>query len=346
MSKEERNPKIAAVWVDSFLGLQYKYKSALIRAAEDADAFRQALAACPESLPAPDGREWELLAEKGIEAVPIWDARYPERLLHLPEPPLVLYARGNLSLLGERCLAIVGSRRTPGQVLRFTEDAARELSRRFAVVTGIAEGADKAAIRGSLDRGRTVCVLPLGFGAAERGGDAALAEKIAERGLLITERPYRAVYEKNTYYLRNRVIAALSEGVLVAGAGKKSGALITANYALELGREVFALPYGVGAVCGEGCNALIKAGAALVTDPQDVYDAFHMTDYRQEDVYEGLGPAEREVLAAVREEGQITSEELAARAGLPLSELLPALSLLELKGRVVRLAGNVIKSVK
>ena len=347
-SNTRENAIIRSVWVDSHIGLQYKYRSALVRAAEEKGEFENALRLLPvevrNALSHGEADEYALLQEKGITPIPIWDVRYPQKLLHLSHPPLVLYAKGNLSLLEEEAIAVVGSRKIPKDAKQLTKTVAEDLSRRFAIVTGIADGADKAAIEGSCSRGKTICVLPLGFGSVEASGDRALVESVARSGLVLTERAYRTVYDNGAYPMRNRVIAGLSDGVLVTGAAAKSGALITAEYALEIGREIFAFPYSPSVTAGEGCNALIKAGAGLVTSARDIFDAFHYVDYTERED-EDLDETERAIVTAIREEGHLSAEQICERCTVQLWELLPALSMLELKGKIVRTSDGRYQAV-
>lgn len=347
MSKEKFSGKSAAVWVDSSPGLQYKYKSALVAAAREEETFAKALSALPSAeralLDADPGAEYRFLLGKGIEPLPMWDERYPERLTHLSRPPLVLYARGNLGLLGERVFAVTGSRKTPPDMLALTERAAEELSGRFAVLTGISAGAERAALRGAAERGRAICLLPMGFGHAESAERWAVTHA-AERGLVLAEKPYRAVYDGGVYPRHSRLLAALSEGVLIAGADRKSGALAAAEAALELGREVFAFPYHPSAHMGEGCNDLIRAGAGLAVSGGDILSALGFpegaTDFRA--LPQGLAGR---IYAALRESGGMTADRLAEELNAPFSELISALSMLELDGRAARLPGNVYKAV-
>lgn len=347
-SNTRENAIARSVWVDSHIGLQYKYKSALIRAAENEAEFENAFLNLPATLKdafvSDVTAEYAFLQESGIVPIPIWDEKYPQKLLHLSHPPLVLYAKGNLSLLEGEAIAVVGSRKIPKDAKMLTKTVAEALSRRFAVVTGIADGADKAAIEGSLSRGKTICVLPLGFGSVEGSADRALVEKVARSGLVLTERAYRTTYDNGAYPMRNRVIAGLSDGVLVTGAAEKSGALITAEYALELGRDVFAFPYSPSVTAGEGCNALIKAGAGLVTSARDIFDAFHYVDYTERED-EDLDETERVIVTAVREEGHLSAEQICEKCAVQLWELLPALSMLELKGKIVRTSDGRYQAV-
>jgi DNA processing protein len=207
------------------------------------------------------------------------DPRYPARLLELTDPPPVLFARGDLELLNRPAVAIVGARRASGYGL----GAARRLASGLAgagvvVVSGMALGIDAAAHAGALDGG-TIGVLGCGIDVVHPPRHGALYEKVAARGLLVSEflpgdpaLPYH-------FPQRNRLIAALALGVVVVEAAQKSGSLITAEHALDLGREVFAVPGPIDHETSAGPNALIRDGARLVMGVQDILDELHLSPH-------------------------------------------------------------------
>ena len=278
------------------------------------------------------------LAAKGFFAVTLASADYPEALRAIPDPPIALFCAGRRELLGMRKFCIVGARLLPAWAQAAGKAIAGELSRTFAVVTGIAEGGDRAAVDGALPSGNLVCVLPCGPDVDYPAAHAALRREIAKRALLVSEYPLGMRAQKFSFHARNRILAGFSQGVLVLAAGEKSGTLITADRALAYGREVFALPHNAGAAQGVGCNALIKQGAYLCTGAQDIFDAFGMQ-------YEGtpapsLTPQEERMLAALRLAGEEHAAALAQRLGLPVWEAQATLASLELKGLAVRAGGN------
>ncbi|NLP61125.1 DNA-protecting protein DprA [Paraburkholderia sacchari] len=207
------------------------------------------------------------------------DPAYPPRLLTMPDPPPLLYVTGRLDLLHTRSLAVVGSRSATPQAL---EDAAR-FARTLAaagvtVVSGLALGVDGAAHEGALDEpGGTVAVTGTGADLVYPAAHHALAAQIAERGAIVTEWPLGTPARSANFPQRNRVIAALVEGVIVVEAAMRSGSLITARLANEMGRDVFALPGSVHAPLSRGCHRLIKEGAQLVETPEEVLEALRFT---------------------------------------------------------------------
>lgn len=350
-TKEEK----AAVWLDSF-GLDLTKKQKLYRLAGGFYPLAARFSALRKGIEEIVGAEHaadmerslaaqgvrgllEEYAQKGVTCVSYPSALYPEELRHIPDPPLVLYCKGDTSLLGTRKFAIVGSRRTRPQTLRQTERFAAGLARAFTIVTGLAEGGDTAAALGALAVGKAICVLAYGFDYVYPACNADLLAKVVEKGLAVSE--YRPQESVRNYHFpaRNRIIAGLSEGVLVVSAGAKSGTRTTADSAYLYGRDVFAFPYDIGISSGVGCNALIKEYAKLADEIVDIAAAFgiNLTEAAEEEP--PLTPAERAVLAAVGEE-TAHIEEIAARAGIPAHELAVPLTMLQMKKKIVACGGN------
>ena len=192
------------------------------------------------------------LSSRGITCVTIKSPDYPELLKNTPAPPLVLYCKGRAELLRGDCFAVVGSRRTPAGTLAACKKISGELAQKFTVVTGIADGADTAAIQGAVGSGNIICVLPGGHDYIYNSSNAALIKEVEQKGLTISEWSPKTPVQKFMYSVRNRIIAGLARGVLVVSAPKKSGALITAGYAADYGREVFAFPPFAGRKLGRG----------------------------------------------------------------------------------------------
>ncbi len=280
----------------------------------------------------------DILEKKGYFAVTLLSEDYPESLKAIPDPPLLLYGMGNRELLKKRKFCIVGSRNTLPHAEKQGKMIAEELSEKFVIVTGLAEGGDCAAIDGALKSGNLISVLPNGLDECYPAAHASLKKLIGRTGLLLTECPLGERVKKYSFHARNRILAGLSEGVLVISAGARSGTLITANHALEYGRDVFAFPYNVGSVQGVGCNELIKKGAYLCTDSEDIFSCYGMTAQKRQPVE--LTPEEERMLTVLREAGELHSAALAERVGVKVFEASATLSSLELKGLVVKSGGN------
>lgn len=275
--------------------------------------------------------------EKGRFCVTVVSADYPEALTQISDPPFVLFGAGNRELLKERKIAIVGSRIIPPWAEATGREIAEELSARFAVVTGLAEGGDSAAIAGALQSGKLICVLPNGLDECYPASHANLKERVRKKGLLLSECLPGEKVRKYSFHARNRLLAGLSEGVLVLSAGAKSGTLITANRALEYGRDVFALPHNANVKQGEGCNALIKAGAYLVTEAKDILQNYGFTPEKR--TKETLSVEEKKVLSALRD-GDKHITEIAEETGMRIYEASALLTALEMKNLVVRAGAN------
>lgn len=265
---------------------------------------------------------------------------YPRLLREIFDPPLVLYVKGSLAS-EELAVAIVGARAATAAGSALSSAIARELARAgLTIVSGFARGIDTAAHRGALEAGgRTVAVLGSGLDRVYPAENASLVSRVAERGAVVSELPMDCGPKPGNFPRRNRIIAGWGHGVVVVEAGQKSGALITAALALEAGREVMAVPGHPTVAGAAGTNALIRDGARLVRNAEDVTLEL------------GLEPppkpaADREtggsgLLAALRVDKPATLEELAERSGRSLPELLAELTELELAHRVRRLPGSL-----
>ncbi|MDN7518805.1 DNA-processing protein DprA [Burkholderia sp. AU45251] len=212
----------------------------------------------------------------GNALVTLNDPAYPPRLRDLHDPPPLLYVKGRLDLLHARSLAVVGSRHATPQGLADATRFARELSDAgLPIVSGLALGIDGAAHRGGLDgRSGTVAVIATGADLVYPARHRALAHEIAAHGAIVSEWPLGTPARAAHFPQRNRLIAALAIGALVVEAAPRSGSLITARLANELGRDVFALPGSIHAPLAQGCHALIRDGAKLTAAPLDVLEEY------------------------------------------------------------------------
>ena len=268
---------------------------------------------------------------------------YPSEWKDLQDAPKKLYALGDISLLRERKFAVVGSRRTPQNGLKLGLEIAKSLSQAFVIATGVADGGDTAAIEGALQgSGKVVCLLAGGFSALPQY-NLTLLERVAKKGLILSPHPFETEIRAFSYEYRNKLLAKLCDGVLVLGAGEKSGALITAKYAQAYRKPIFALPYPPNSSSGAGCNGLIKRGGYLTESAQDIAEKYgvDLTEKKQEFT---LSDDERKVYEILRE-GEAHVTELAAGTGIPVFRLRAMLSALEVKGIVVSLGGNRYSAV-
>jgi len=226
-------------------------------------------------------KEFDLIQKHDLEILTLNDTAYPENLKNIYDPPPVLYIKGTLSPQDKLSIAIVGSRRASFYGLNSAEKFAYELaSMGFTVVSGLAYGIDTQAHKGALKAGnRTIAVLGSGLAKIYPAENKKLAGEIAQHGAVISEFPIQEEPRRQNFPCRNRVISGLSMGVLVVEAARNSGALITADFSLEQGRDVFALPGKIDSQTSFGTNSLIKQGAKLVASVEDILEELNLTGF-------------------------------------------------------------------
>ena len=219
-------------------------------------------------------REAEQARQLGAAFLTIHDAAYPKILKEIFDPPLLLYARGDLGLLGELAVGIVGTRRPTAYGKAMAERLATDLAARgLVIVSGMARGVDSAAHQGALKTGgKTIAVLGTGMDVPYPAENKKLHAEIAEKGLLLSEFPLGSFPAPQNFPIRNRIISGLSLGVIVVEAAQYSGSLITARLAMEQNREVYGVPGSVTNKNSWGPHILIKQGAKLVEDWKDVVE--------------------------------------------------------------------------
>lgn len=286
------------------------------------------------------------LERVGARIVSFWDENYPPILRTIYDPPPLLYFRGKFP--GAEALAMVGSRRASPQGLRLTETMAAEIAGcGITVVSGLARGIDSAAHRGALAaQGPTVGILGCGIDTIYPPENKRLFHQMVEQGGLLSEYPPGTLPLPGHFPGRNRIISGLSRGVVVIEAAVGSGSLITADFALDQGREVFAVPGSVFAKVAEGVNRLLKDGAHVVTDSRDILE--HLWPETQivarpvcgeAGREESLDGPAREILRLIGAE-PVQVDELARKSGLTPPNLSDILLNLELLGAVEQLPGK------
>ncbi|ERJ13501.1 DNA-processing protein DprA [Haloplasma contractile] len=216
------------------------------------------------------------LQKQNIKIITIEDKLYPEPLRHIFRPPIVLYYMGDLNLLNKPIIAIIGSRNYSLYGKKVTEHLTKELIKnKIVVISGLAYGIDTIAHRTAINNlGKTISVIGSGFFHIYPKGHEKIAKEIAERHLLISEYPPHEAPVRSHFVFRNRLISALSSGVLVVEAKMKSGTMITVDYALNQGKQIYAIPSNLFEENGKGTNELIKEGAKVVTNIYDILEDF------------------------------------------------------------------------
>lgn len=281
------------------------------------------------------------------------DATYPPRLRQLHDPPAALFVRGNVRAMEAPCVTIVGSRRSTGYGRRVAGELAAEAVRAgWTVVSGLALGVDGAAHRGALEAGGvTVAVLGGGPDRAYPRAHQGLMDQLLERGAVLSEYAPGVTPRKHHFPRRNRILAALARRVVVVEAAARSGALITAGLAADMGADVWAVPGSIYSPCSRGTHGLLEDGAIPVTSLDAWRDSLGVPDcdlptaaVRDFSDQLELGPeaedAAGRVWAALEGEA-LPLETLSARCGVGLGELLPLLTRLELQGWIRRDPGPV-----
>ncbi len=287
--------------------------------------------------------ELEHITQAGYSVLTWADEGYPDRLREIPAPPPLLYAWGELAPADRWAVAVVGTRRMSAYGRSVAEELTRELAAQgITVVSGLARGVDGTAHRAALEAGgRTLAVLGSGLDVLYPPEHRGLAEAIAECGAVLSDYPLGTEPEPGNFPPRNRIISGLSLAVLVIEGGANSGALITANFAAEQGRDVFAVPGNINVPTSEGTNRLIRDGAHPLLGAQDVLEALNLElAVRQEVVQQALpeDPTERKLLESLSKE-PTHIDDLGAEVGLSSSEVAASLALLELKGHVRQVGG-------
>lgn len=295
--------------------------------------------------------ELRRVSEFGCHILISTDEDYPELLRQIYDPPIVLYVKGRLSAQDKNAVAMVGSRMTT----HYGIEVARKLAYQLAyvgvtVVSGGARGIDTAAHQGALSaKGRTVAVFGTGINRVFPAENAELFERIAANGALITQFPFNRNADKQSFPIRNRIVAGMTLGTVVVEANLTSGALITAHMAVEQGRQVFAVPGRIDSPRSKGCHELIKKGAKLCEGAEDILSEFEYlfpASNRPPGASEtGQLPAltlsenEQKVYDAITDESTI--DEIIRRSGLPSSAVSVSLLGLEMKRLIRQLPGKV-----
>ncbi len=325
-------------------------RSALLRVRNIGEETAEAISTWEKKVDLPG--ELKRIQDFGCQVLIQTDADYPEMLRQIYDPPLVLYAKGALTARDKNAVAMVGSRMTT----HYGIESARKLAYQLAyvgvtVVSGGARGIDTASHQGALAaKGRTICVLGTGINLVFPPENRDLFVRIAENGAVITQFPFNRNGDRQSFAIRNRIVAGMTLGTVVVEADANSGALITANFATEYGRQVFAVPGRIDSPRSKGCHDLIKQGAKLCEGAEDVLSEFEYlfpgSNRPPSPGETGVLPAlelsenEQKVFDALNHE-ESAIDEVIRRSGLPSSAVSVALLSLEMKRVVRQLPGKL-----
>jgi len=295
------------------------------------------------------GKEIERIEAEEVTVLTPLDEKYPSLLKHIFDPPGVLYVKGELSE-DEIGIAIVGTRR----VTHYGKDQAKRIATYLAmqgvtVISGMAMGVDGIAQNNAIDSGgRTIAVLGCGVDVVYPPINKKLYSKIIENGAIVSEFPMGTQPARENFPRRNRIISGMSKGVVVVEGGMKSGALITATYAANQGREVFAVPGQIDKKMSEGPNELIRNGATPVTDPAQIIDMLGIPELAEDkrrkvkDIAKDLQGPEK-VIFKLLDYDPINIDKIARKAKMESNHVMGILLNLELKDLVQRLPGSNFK---
>jgi len=301
-------------------------------------------------------KELAEVRKAGIHLVTWEETEYPRLLTQIYDPPPLLYVRGNVEVLSRHAISMVGTRRPTPYGNQITERLARDLAERgLVIVSGLARGIDSSAHRGACaaTRGGTIGVLGSGIDVIYPKENRKLFEEVEKRGAVVTEFPLGTHPAPENSPVRNRIVAGMALGVIVAQGAQYSGSLITSRLGMEFGREVYGIPGNVTEPMSFAPNQLIKQGAKLVTNWEDVVEELP-TEVRAElfpmeattaeeraSLFEGsLSPTEKRLFELIRIDEPIHVDELVERTGLSSSETLAALCEMEMRGVIRQMPGK------
>jgi len=295
-------------------------------------------------------KEIKRAEKENVKIIPFSSDQFPHNLKQIYDPPLVLYIKGNILKRDTLALAIVGARRCSYYGRTQAERFARQLTQvGFCVVSGMARGIDTNAHMGAIKgKGRTIAVLGSGLGSVYPRENKELSEKIASNGAVISELPMSTPPNNRNFPPRNRIISGLSLGVLVIESSLRSGSSITAKWALEHGKEVFAVPGNIDSNYSRGTNKLIKDGAKLVEDINDIVEelgplaeSIHIKDNTRVEDIRGLtlNSQEKKIFSLLSSTPS-DIDEIITKSGLPSSNVASVLMILEVKRLVKQLSGK------
>jgi len=299
-------------------------------------------------------KELEILKKEDIKIITYEDKDYPPMLKHLPDAPVILYVKGKLLPQDSISIAIVGTRKPTSYGRLVVEELIKGLSKyNLTVVSGLAHGIDALAHEFAIKNGlRTIAVLGNGLGVYYPIANKKLQQKIPSCGALVSEFPYKFTPTKTSFPQRNRIIAALSLGTVVVEADIQSGAIITAKFALELGKDVFAVPGSIFSKQSRGTNYLIKTGAKIVTSAEDIIEEIsQLADLVKDKILNK--PIEKSVDIKLSKESEyileiiksepngIHIDKLQAIANIDISKLMNIIFELELNSKIKELPGKI-----
>ncbi len=288
------------------------------------------------------------LTKYKIQCITREDVLYPKILKNIYSPPHILYIRGNFNNSFDKTIAIVGSRKATAFGKKTAYKFAYELTQNgFTIISGMASGIDTAAHKGALDAGgKTIAILGCGVDICYPKSNYDLMNRIIENGAIVSEFSVGTAPKAGNFPQRNRIISGLSKGILVVEASLKSGSLITVNFALDQGKDIYAIPGNINNSSSKGTNKLIKEGAKLVTSIDDILEDFDMENTilgnNDNNINNDLNEIENKVYKIVESKQPISIDYLFTMLDIDIAKMNSILTLLELKGYIDTLPGNIL----
>lgn len=279
------------------------------------------------------------MEDAGIKILTVFSEYYPEKLLYLCDRPLILYAKGNLDLLNKKSVAIVGTRMPSNYGKIITEKFAEKLAESgLVIISGLCYGVDEIAHRKTLDvGGQTIAIVGSGFNNIYPATNTPLAEEIVKKGLLLSEYPPSFKPKRYTFPKRNRIVAGLSDGVLITEAGLKSGTIHTKEYAIEYDKDIFAVPGNITSNKSELTNSIIKSGQAIcVLSPEDIVDYYGLQILSKKQKVLNLNFDEK-IICDLLADGEKDFDFLVENSKIPVNILNSCLTTLEIRGLIRKL---------
>ncbi|MFN4299284.1 MAG: DNA-processing protein DprA [Thermaurantimonas sp.] len=301
-------------------------------------------------------KEWEFLQKNSIRVLPFYSSEFPEKLKALSVSPAILFVKGNIHLNNHRMVAIVGTRKATAYGVNVTKKIVEDLKPfNVCIVSGLAYGIDIAAHKAALEAEiPTVAVVAHGLDRIYPPSHTAVANRMAENGGIVSEYFRGVKPDKENFPVRNRIVAGMSDVIIVVEAAETGGALITADFARNFKRDVFAVPGRIGDTYSEGANALINSGKAyMYTKVDDLLQKLQWDEHGQQErvrvvqtnLFPELTEVEQRLFDIVRKADKIHIEQLRDAADLPISQLIPILTELEIKGAIIGLPGKMYQAL-
>lgn len=348
LSRLELSPRAANALIERFGGPEAVFEVSEAELQAVADLTEKGRSKILNPVPAAIEQDLKVIEEKGISITTIKSSNYPAGLKEIFDPPILLYSFGSLLESDKFSIAIVGSRRATVYGRAVAEAIARDLAAGgLSIVSGGARGIDTAAHKGAMTSGgRTIAFLGCGVDVNYPAENKKLFEAMAGNGAVVSEFPLASTPEPWRFPPRNRLISAMSMGVLVCQCPSASGALITASYAAEQGKDVYAVPGNVDVELNKGCHGLIKDGAKLVESAEDILNELGLGQKEEVEQrkqmslpLESLNETEQKIVTLLTLD-PMQVDEIISKCGLSASQVSGTLTILEMRNVVRRVPGN------